>query len=148
MLNKIILIGRITKDPEITTTTSGIPYLYFNLAINRQYKKDTTDFLPCTAWRTNATFIKDYIKKGDLVSVVGSLETSKYTDKQGNNRTSYTVTVDSVQKESSNPNNAHPTPVSNSVLADYEKKSLPNPLKPEIIPNKEEKNMGDLPWDQ
>lgn len=82
MLNKVILIGNITKDIELMTTTSGISVCRFTLAVNRKFKNSEgnydTDFIPCKAFRKTAEFLSKYAKKGQQISVVGSIQTGNY----------------------------------------------------------------------
>lgn len=99
MLNVIVLTGRMTADPELKTTDSQTPVVSFSLAVQRNYKnKDNdqypTDFINCVAWRNTAEFIAGYFKKGSMITVEGSLEGRKYTDKEGNTRTAYEVKVE------------------------------------------------------
>ena len=86
MLNKVILIGRLTADVELSTTTTGINYCRFTVAINRPYVKDKeqqSDFIRITAWRGTAEFISKYFTKGSAIIVDGSLRNNDYTDKDG-----------------------------------------------------------------
>lgn len=99
MLNSIQLMGRLTADPELHQTQSGIAAVSFRLAIDRDYlDKETntrpTDFIPCIAWRGTAEFIQKYFQKGQMVVVTGSLQSRNYEDKQGQKRTAYEVVVD------------------------------------------------------
>ena len=99
MLNVCVLTGRLTTDPELKTTDSNTFVVSFSLAVQRNYKaKDSeeypTDFLNCVAWRNTAEFIANYFKKGSMITVEGSLESRKFTDKNGNNRTAIEVRVD------------------------------------------------------
>lgn len=97
MLNSCHFTGRFTADPELRTTQSGISVTGFSLAVQRNYKVDDeypTDFLNFVAWRGTAEFICKHFRKGNLIIVEGSLETRKYTDKEGNNRTAYEIKVD------------------------------------------------------
>ena len=99
MLNVIVLTGRMTSDPELKTTDNQTPVVSFSLAVQRNYKnKDNdqypTDFINCVAWRNTAEFIAGYFKKGSMITVEGSLESRKYTDKEGNTRTAYEVKVE------------------------------------------------------
>ena len=97
MLNSCHFTGRFTADPELRTTQSGISVAGFSLAVQRNYKVDDeypTDFLNFVAWRGTAEFICKHFRKGNLIIVEGSLETRKYTDKEGNNRTAYEIKVD------------------------------------------------------
>lgn len=99
MLNKVILMGRLTGDPELKTTPSGASVTSFSLAVERDYKSGDerkTDFITVVAWRNTAEFICRYFQKGRLMAVEGRIETRKYTDKQGNNRTAFEVVADKV----------------------------------------------------
>ena len=97
MLNCDVKTGRLTADPELRTTQNGIPVVGFTLAVQRNYKIDDeypTDFLNFVAWRGTAEFICEHLRKGNLITVEGALETRKYTDKEGNPRTAYEIKVD------------------------------------------------------
>ena len=98
-LNHIVLMGRITADPEVKTTNSGLSVISFSVACDRNYGKDQekqTDFIPCTAWRQTAEFIGKYFHKGSMIAVEGAMQSRKYTDKDGKNRVVYEVLVDRV----------------------------------------------------
>ena len=97
MLNSFNFTGRFTADPELRTTQSDISVTGFSLAVQKNYKVNDeypTDFLNFVAWRGTAEFICKHFRKGNLITVEGSLETRKYTDKDGNNRTAFEVKVD------------------------------------------------------
>lgn len=87
MLNNVVLIGRLTADPERKETASGTPYCQFTLAVDRPTKaegeKSNADFIDCVAWRDQAESLVKYKGKGDPLAVVGSLETGSYDDSQG-----------------------------------------------------------------
>ena len=99
--------GRLTADPELKTTQSGISVCSFTLAVARPRVKDITDFINCTAWRQSAEYLSKYGAKGNLVEVTGSLQSEKFTDKDGNNRTSFKVVADNLKilesRNASNP---------------------------------------------
>lgn len=98
-LNKIIIAGRICADLELKQTASGLSVVSFTIATDRKTaagKDRVTDFIPCTAWRSTAEFLAKYFTKGSAVCVCGTLQSRKYTDKDGNNRTAYEVVVDDV----------------------------------------------------
>ena len=98
-MNNICITGRLTQSPEIKKTTSGVSVCSFNVAVDRDYKvngEKATDFIPCVFWRGTAEFVGKYFSKGDMIAVVGSLESRKYTDKDGNNRTVWEVKADKV----------------------------------------------------
>ncbi len=98
MLNKVILIGRFTRDPELRSTQSGISSCSFSLAVDRNYSSQNgerqTDFINCVAWRRTAEFISKYFAKGNLVCVEGSIQTRSWKDNDGNNRYATDVVVD------------------------------------------------------
>lgn len=100
MLNVVVLIGRLTADPEIRYTPSNVPVTTFTIAVNRSYVKQgterQTDFIDIVAWRSTAEFVCKYFKKGQQIAVQGSLQTRSYTDSQGNRRKAYEVIADNV----------------------------------------------------
>ena len=98
MYNKMILVGRMTADPEMKSTPNGVSVCSFSVACDRQFKdKDgnrKADFIPCVAWRGLAEFVVKYFQKGVPIGIEGSLETRPYTDKNGNKRTMFEVIAD------------------------------------------------------
>lgn len=100
MLNRVILMGRLTHSPEIKSTQNGNAVLSFCLAVERGYAKNgeerQTDFIDCVAWRQTAEFINKYFRKGALIAIEGSLQTRSYEDKNGNKRKAVEVVADSV----------------------------------------------------
>lgn len=87
MFNKIFLMGRLTRDPELRTTQSGISNVRFSIAVDRNYAKQgeekTTDFFDVTAFRQTADFVSKYFSKGRMILVEGSIQNNNYTDQQG-----------------------------------------------------------------
>ena len=98
-MNKIFLIGNLTRDPELTETSSGVAVCNFSIAVNRRQGQgeQQTDFFGCTAWRGLAETIVTYCKKGNKVAVVGSLRIQKYDDRDGVQRTKVNVNVDDIE---------------------------------------------------
>lgn len=98
MLNKVILMGRMTRDPELRHTQSNIPVVPFTLAVDRGLKKDgqNTDFINIIAWRATAEFVSKWLTKGQLIAVSGSLQSRTYKDRDGNNRAALEVVADEV----------------------------------------------------
>ncbi len=97
MLNRVILMGRLTADPELKKTNSDISVTSFSLAVDRNYGKGAdrqTDFINCVAWRQTAEFISRYFSKGRLMAVEGSLQVRNYVDKNENKRQAVEVLVD------------------------------------------------------
>ena len=97
-MNKAILMGRLTKDPEIRTTQSGISVSSFTIAVDRKYKNADgsreTDFIPCVAWRQTGEFIHKYFYKGNRIIVEGEIQPSSWTDNDGQKRYKTEVIVD------------------------------------------------------
>lgn len=99
MFNSVILSGRLTADPELKTTQSGITVTSFSVAVNRPYTKDgesQADFINIVAWRNTAEFVTKYFKKGSLIGIEGSIQTRNYEDKNGNKRTAFEVVANQV----------------------------------------------------
>lgn len=100
MLNSVVLMGRLTADPELRHTNSGLPVTGFTLAVGRSYAKAgterATDFIDVVAWRNTAEFVSRYFTKGQLVAVEGSIQTRTYQDKDGNNRKAFEVVASNV----------------------------------------------------
>ena len=98
-LNKVVLIGNLTADPEVKQTQSGVSVVSFTIAINRRVKKEgqpDADFVSIVAWRKTAEFVGQYFKKGKPILVCGSIQLRSYTDNQGNKRYVTEVVADEV----------------------------------------------------
>ena len=93
-LNKVILGGRITADPELKQTPQGVSVTSFSIAVNRRGKDAQTDFINCVAWRQTAEFISKFFKKGSSICITGSVQTRTWNDKDGNKRYATEVVVD------------------------------------------------------
>ena len=100
-MNKVFLIGNLTRDPELTETASGVAVCHFSIAVNRGYASQDgerqTDFFNCTAWRGQAETIARYTKKGNKVAVSGSIQLRNYEDNQGVKRTAVDIIVQDVE---------------------------------------------------
>ena len=99
MLNHITIMGRLTKDPELRRTGSGIACTSFTLAVDRDYGNNgekETDFIDCVAWRSTAEFVDNYFSKGRMAVVSGRLQIRSWTDKDGNKRRNAEVVADNV----------------------------------------------------
>ena len=96
-MNKIIIIGRMTKDAEERRTSGGVAFVQFGLAVQRSYAdasgEKQADFINCIAWRGLAENIAKYVRKGDRLAIVGELQTRSYTDKDGNKRINTEILV-------------------------------------------------------
>ena len=97
-MNTAILMGRFTDNPELKNTSNGTTVTNFTIAVDRKYQpaggEKKTDFLNCIAWRSTAEFICKYFRKGQMVAIVGEIQTDTYTDKDGNNRKKFEILVD------------------------------------------------------
>lgn len=98
MINCAVIMGRLTADPELKTTTNGTSVTSFSVAVDRNYVKQgeerQADFINCVAWRGTADFIVKYFHKGDMIALQGSIQTRNYEDKNGNKRTATEIIVD------------------------------------------------------
>ena len=100
-MNQVILIGRVTKDPELKSTQNGKTYCNFTLAITREFNKEETDFINCVAWEKKAETIEKYVKKGYKLGIIGRIQIDKKND------THYTkVIVEKIYFLESNKNEA------------------------------------------
>jgi len=114
-LNIVALMGRCTTDPELKTTQNGLSVTSFNIAVDRKYQNTSerqADFIPIVAWRNHAEFITKYFRKGSMIGIEGEIQTRKYQDKNGNNRTAFEVVVSHItfcgsKAESNTSNNAN-----------------------------------------
>jgi single-strand DNA-binding protein len=102
-LNKVVLAGRLTGDPELKQTPSGVSVVRFTVAINRRFAakngeqaEQQADFISITAWRTTAEFVSKYFRKGSAICLTGSIQTRSWTDAQGQKRYATEVVADEV----------------------------------------------------
>ena len=98
-MNKVILMGRLTRDPEMRQTQSGVSVCSFSIAVNRRFAKEgqqNADFINCTAWRQQAEFICKYFGKGAMISVVGNLQSRSWENQEGKKQYATDVVVDEV----------------------------------------------------
>ena len=100
-MNKVFLIGNLTRDPELSETPSGVSVCHFAIAVSRSYSSQDgerqTDFFECTAWRGLGETIARYTKKGNKVAVVGSIQLRNYEDNQGVKRTAVDIIAQDVE---------------------------------------------------
>lgn len=100
MFNLVVLTGRLTADPELKTTPNGVSVTSFSIAVSRRYRageETQADFINIVAWRQTAEFVSKYFKKGSMIGIEGSIQTRKYVDKNGSNRTVFEVVANNVQ---------------------------------------------------
>ena len=100
MINSVVIMGRLTYEPELRATPSGVSVVRFQVAVDRSYQKAReerkTDFIDCTAWRQTAEFVCKYFHKGSMIAVEGSLQTDNYTDQNGEKRKSVQLVASQV----------------------------------------------------
>lgn len=136
-LNKVILIGNLTADPEVKQTQSGLSVVSFTIAVNRRVGKDAeqkTDFINIVAWRKTAEFVGQYFKKGKPILVCGAIQTRSYTDNNGSKRYVTEVVADEVGFVESKAASEAPS-------GTYEPEAYGAPKFEDIDPNEE-----DLPF--
>ncbi|NMC27615.1 MAG: single-stranded DNA-binding protein [Syntrophomonadaceae bacterium] len=97
MLNRVILIGRLTRDPELRYTPNGTAVATFSLAVNRRFNKEQTDYIDIVAWRQTAEFCANYGSKGRLLAVEGRLQARTYETKEGQKRKVVEVVADDIR---------------------------------------------------
>ena len=101
MLNHITIMGRLVRDPELRSTQSGTSVASFTVAVDRDFGgrdggEKQTDFIDCVAWRQTGEFVSKYFHKGSMIVVSGKLQSRKWQDREGNNRTNWEVVADNV----------------------------------------------------
>lgn len=100
MINMVALMGRLTFEPELRTTPSGVSVIRFQVACDRTYQKSgadrQADFIDCVAWRQTAEFISRYFHKGSMIAIEGTIQTGNYTDKNGQQRKTVEVLANNV----------------------------------------------------
>lgn len=96
MINSVILMGRLTADPELRQTQNGTSVTSFTVAVDRRFQREQTDFINVVAWKQTAEFVEKYFKKGAMIALRGSIQQRNYEDKNGNKRTAFEVIADEV----------------------------------------------------
>lgn len=132
MLNHAEIMGRLTADPELKTTRSGVAVTSFSVAVERNYEvngKRPTDFLNVVAWRGTAEFVTKWFRKGQMIVVEGAIETRDYEDRNGNKRTAVEINADRVhfagEKKQEGNNTATTENVSQARTEPFEDDELP-----------------------
>lgn len=100
MINSVVIMGRLTYEPELRTTPNGVSVVQLQVACDRTFQKSgeerKTDFIDVTAWRQTAEFVSRYFHKGSMIAVEGSIQTENFTDKDGNKRKTVRVVANNV----------------------------------------------------
>ncbi|MBE7055465.1 MAG: single-stranded DNA-binding protein [Ruminococcaceae bacterium] len=132
MLNKVILMGRFTRDPELRSTPQGVSTCSFSIAVDRNFVRQgeerKADFINCVAWRQTAEFISKYFKKGSMVALEGSIQTRSWDDNDGKKRYATEVIVSQVYFAESKRDSQ--TPFAEDSFASNDFGSLPEPISP------------------
>ncbi len=133
MLNKVILMGRFTRDPELRSTPQGTSTCSFSIAVDRNFvrpgEERKADFINCVAWRQTAEFISKYFKKGSLVALEGSIQTRSWDDNEGKKRYATEVIVNQVYFAESKRDSQNSGMMEDS-FAGSDFGSLPEPISP------------------
>lgn len=129
-MNIVSISGRLTAEPELKTTQSGVSVCSYTLAVKRPKVKDQTDFINFVSWRQGAEYLCQYGHKGDVVAATGVLTSRKWQDKDGNNRVSFEVVTDTVEL----------------VQSKQETRQATRPANPDIQAEWEEVAGDDLPF--
>ena len=145
--NQAILAGRLTADPEVKTTQSGISVTQFTVAVSRPKRKDdnadTSDFISCVAWKERAELVTKYFRKGSAIMVIGQIQTRTWTDNNNQKRYATEVLVDNIRFVDSKADAAQKSPTANGNTG--APSYIPDAYK---APNFEEVSAddGDLPF--
>lgn len=152
MLNHIIVMGRMVRDPELRSTQSGVSVCSFTLACDRDFKaKDggekETDFIDCVAWRSTAEFVRKYFTKGRMMAVEGRLQLRDWVDKEKNKRRSAEIQVSSAYFADSKSKEQEPPEVSHGAADGFPGGGFPGGALPSgFDPFAGESDNGDLPF--
>lgn len=155
MINRVILVGRITKDPELRYTPNGIATVSFTIACDRQYQSQNgerqADFINCVAWRNQAEFLSRYVHKGYMIGAEGRIQTRTYTDQNNQTRYITEVVCDSVQNlQPRDPNQAPQAPSQRDGSEPQFRQATPNYQKPAAEDNQQSFDVDvtddDLPF--
>ncbi|MDD6278624.1 MAG: single-stranded DNA-binding protein [Ruminococcus sp.] len=151
-MNKVILMGRLTADPELRQTQSGISSCRFTVAVNRRFVDKNSgerqaDFITCVAWRQQAEFISRYFKKGSMICIEGNLRTGSYTDRNHSDVTHYTteVFVDNVEftgSKSETGTSGYSAPSGNGYSNNYQSA----PVQQQAVPQQPAQNNDNMAY--
>ncbi len=150
MLNHIVVMGRLTRDPELRQTQSGVSVCSFSIACDRDFKardskEKETDFIDCVAWRSTAEFVTKYFTKGRMAVVSGRLQLRDWKDKDGNNRRSAEIVADNVYFGDSKNKGQEPSEVSHGADDGFPAGAgLPKGFVPDF--GNADYDNGDLPF--
>ena len=134
MLNKVILMGRFTRDPELRSTPQGVSTCAFSIAVDRNFVRQgeerKADFINCVAWRQTAEFISKYFKKGSMIALEGSIQTRSWDDQDGKKRYATDVVVNQVYFAESKRDSQSSMGMDDAFAPAADFGSLPEPISP------------------
>lgn len=146
-MNKVLLVGRLVRDPDTNATQSNIKYSRFTIAVTRPFGEDQADFIPIVAWRNQAEFVERYMRKGSLVSIEGRFTSSTYQNNESQTITRYEVTADRVEaletkaqvaarnnSNTSAPSIQNPASATDTQVMQFEKENQPATEDTEDVP--------------
>ncbi len=155
MLNHIVVMGRLTRDPELRTTQSGVNVASFTVAVDRDFggrdgNERQTDFFDCSAWRSTGEFVNRYFRKGSMIIVSGRMQSRKWQDRDGNNRISWEISADNVyfgESKRDSEGSGSFVPPSGNAYGNYDSQRQNAPV-PQVPGNpfSELEDDGDLPF--
>lgn len=151
-MNSIVIMGRITKDPELKNTPSGIAYCNFSVAVDRPYRKDAekiTDFFSVTAWRGQAELVSKYFAKGSRILIRGQMQSRSYVDQNGQKHTVWDLIAEEIRFVDSKADTQHQAPVQESVPTPppAPQAAVPDGYMDAGIPEVELEDTNELPFD-
>lgn len=147
MINRAVICGRLVRDPELRRTSNGTPVTSFTVAVNRAFKnsdgEQEADFINCVAWNKTAEIVDQYCSKGNLIGAEGRLQSRKYQDQQGNNRTVVEIVVEQIQFMESKNVAQQSTTISEAKEKYYGRNRVANSIYPDQMASSDGFDLND-----
>lgn len=147
MINRAVICGRLVRDPELRRTSNGTPVTSFTVAVNRTFKnsdgEQEADFINCVAWNKTAEIVDQYCSKGNLIGAEGRLQSRKYQDQQGNNRTVVEIIVEQIQFMESKDVAQQSTTISEAKEKYYGRNRVANSIYPDQMASSDGFDLND-----
>lgn len=147
MINRAVICGRLVRDPELRRTSNGTPVTSFTVAVNRTFKnsdgEQEADFINCVAWNKTAEIVDQYCSKGNLIGAEGRLQSRKYQDQQGNNRTVVEIIVEQIQFMESKNVAQQSTTISEAKEKYYGRNRVANSIYPDQMASSDGFDLND-----
>ncbi len=142
MINRVVVVGNLTRDPMFSKVSTGTSKALFTIAVNRKYKdQEQTDYVPCVAWSQSADYLNQYAKKGNMIAIEGRVTSRNYDDKDGRKVYVTEINCDSVQLIRTSSTNA---PQNNTQMSQQAPKATTGYFPDEAPTNDEDFNTGPL----